>query len=261
MEDNKSTTTIPSKYKKLPLRQKKETSLMDKEKTRAGLRNIPHQRFGRLLPLFKKRGANLHADYNMGVNLTSSMYVHFLVFLNPLLWLIAGLYLWSTSLVKGPFNLLFLLDVFTLPSQYASLMSNEIYAHAAQGFANLKEKTPHFITSFLAQTYLNPRKWLAYLLLFYGGYKFLKALIYKQTTSLQITPHVLIIHHGLLKPEIIEISSTNISLIQIRKGPCSQFFNVGRVIVQTSGGFIIELPSLKNPSLLQSSVRAQLSTS
>lgn len=249
MEDNKPTTPIPSKYKKLPLRQKEESSSREKKQTNEVLKNIPSRRFSQFLQLVKKEKTRP----------TDFIYVHFLIFLNPLFWLIVGFYLWSTSLIKGPFNLLFLLEIFTLPSQYTSLMGNEIYAQAAQGFANLKDRIPLFITSFLDKTYLNPRKWLAYLLLLYGGYKLFKALIYKQTTHLDITSQVLTIHHGLFKPETIEISPTNISLIQIRKGPLSQFFNVGRVTLQTSGGFIIELPSLKNPSLLQSSARAQLS--
>ena len=270
MQELKSTETTPSMQSSgIPLRQKEEVPLEKKlsmpklalNKPAFNLPKWPKKATTDSQDATEKRAVKSHYDNGdsstiLGDHetLESIVRVHYWIFLVPLLWLLLGLYLWLGALAKGPFNLLFVLDIFELPARSKTLMANDLYSQMALGFATLQDKMPEGITHLLSTTYLHPRKWLSYGVLIYAAYRLIRAAIYFITTEILLTNRRLVIKSGLIKPEIIDIAPKQISFFQIKMGIVSRFLNVGRLIIQTNGGYICELPAIPRLKTLRKSL-------
>lgn len=116
-----------------------------------------------------------------------------------------------------------------------------------QLLSHLPQKVSTIIQDNLAGFFINPMKWLSYLVLIYGCWRLYKAIITYMTTFIYSTQHRLFIQTGLVKNQQVEILWDQVDTFQITKGEFGKFLNYGTLTIHTVGGMTTHIPAVQDP--------------
>lgn len=180
-------------------------------------------------------------------NVVAKKYIHWWIFVLPLVIFCIAFYLSLKAASKGSFSLFSLIS---FPEKGSTSIPQEIYHFIWMISQFAIEHMPEKLLVFLQTTRLHPWKWLSQLVFLYAFYRLFRALITFISTQITITDLRIFIRTGVFRPQIIEIPIKHIDAFHVKKSFFSQFLNVGTLIIQASGGLTAKIPAVKSPALL-----------